>query len=180
MKAIRGLAPLASLVALSSCGIPATGVVEAGGPASGIPPVTQVYFVHGDTLVAVPRSTAYPSDAGAALRLLMLGPTSAEAGKRLTTEIPGLPTSAPHPPPTADEAGDPSTDALPVTVNGDTLTVELPSGMRPLSHMATRQLICTAAAAHRLGTPSAGPVTVRITSDSGWRATGADEDCPEP
>lgn len=180
MKPTRGLTLLASLIALSSCGIPATGVVEAGGPASGIPPITQIYFVHGDTLVAVPRSTAYPGDAGAALRLLMLGPTSAEAGRGLTTEVPGLPTSEPLPPPTADESRDPASDALAVTVNGDTLSAELPPGMPALTRTATRQLICTTAAAHRLGNPSAAPVTVRITSGSGWHAEKSDEDCPEP
>ncbi|GKQ35514.1 hypothetical protein [Streptomyces sp. A012304] len=180
MKATRGLPLLASLLALSSCGIPATGVVEAGDPASGVRPVTQVYFVRGDTLVAVPRTTAYPTDAGAALGLLMLGPTSAEAAGRLTTEMPGLPTSAPLPPPTADELRAPASDPLAVTVNGDTVTVELPSQMSALTRTATRQLICTAAAAHRLGTPSAGPVTVRITKDSGWHTKGSDENCPAP
>jgi hypothetical protein len=100
MKATRGLLLLASLLALSSCGIPATGVVEAGDPASGIPPVTQVYFVA--------------------------------------------------------------------------------SGMRALTRTATRQVICTAGAAHRLGTPAAGPVTVLIASDSGRHAEGSDEDCPAP
>ncbi|MYS91096.1 MULTISPECIES: hypothetical protein [Streptomyces] len=180
MKAVRALALLTSLFALSSCGIPTTGVVEAGGPASGIPPITRVYFVHGDTVVAVPRSIAYPSDPGAALRLLMLGPTSAEARKGLTTEVPGLPTSAPLPPPTAGEWRDLSSDAPAVTVNGDTLSVELPSGIGALRRLATRQLICTAAAAHHLGKPSAGPVTVRVASDSGWHAMGSDEDCPVP
>ncbi|MFI8895781.1 hypothetical protein [Streptomyces paradoxus] len=180
MKAVRALALLTSLFALSSCGIPTTGVVEAGGPASGIPPITQVYFVRGDTLVAVPRSIAYPSDPGAALRLLMLGPTSAEARQGITTEVPGLPTSTPVPTPTADESRDPSSDAPAVTVNGDTLTVKLPSGISGLERTATRQLICTAAAAHLLGRPSAGPVTVQVAGDSGWRATGSDEDCPVP
>ena len=44
MKALRSV-PLLTLLALTSCGIPATGVVEAGGPASGTLPMTRVYFV---------------------------------------------------------------------------------------------------------------------------------------
>ena len=59
MKALHRV-PLLALLALTSCGIPATGVVEAGGPASGVLPLTPVYFVEGGRLVPVPRNTGRP------------------------------------------------------------------------------------------------------------------------
>jgi len=174
MKALHRV-PLLALLALTSCGIPATGVVEAGGPASGVVPITPVYFVSGGRLVAMPRETDLPGDPAAALRLLMDGPASAETGKRLRTEVPGLPSLAP----TTDEASAaPVPDAPSVSANGDTLTVRLPAGMDALSDVATVQIICTAAAAHRLTASSTEPVTVEVTDGGGRRVRGSDEDCP--
>ncbi|MBE8470632.1 hypothetical protein [Streptomyces justiciae] len=189
MKAARRLALLAvpALLALASCDIPTTGVVEAGEPASGIRPVTPVYFVRDGTLVAVPRTTAWPGDAGEAVRLLLRGPTPGEAGKRLTTAIrgrrsvPASPTSAPSEPPTdapTDLQWQTPTDEPTADVRGDRLTLRLPLGTGPLTRMATRQVICTAAAAHRVTAPSAAPVTVEVTDGSGWHAGGSDEGCP--
>ncbi|PWI20972.1 hypothetical protein DI272_42765 [Streptomyces sp. Act143] len=152
-----------ALLALSSCGIPATGVVEAGGPASGITPVTSVYFVQNGTLVAVPRTTAFPGDAAAALELLIGGPTFDEARKRLGTAMPRP--RAPAAPPT-------------VTGRGDALLVKLPPGMGPLADLATRQVICTAAAARHLTDESAATVTIEVTDSRGRRVRGTDEGCP--
>jgi len=198
MNAPRRLALLAvpALLALASCDIPTTGVVEAGEPASGIRPITPVYFVYDDALVAVPRTTAYPGDAGEAVGLLLQGPTPAEAGKRLTTEIrerreipasPAPSTAEPEwqpalgEPPTdapTDLQAQPPTDAPTADVHGDRITLRLPRGTGPLNPVATRQVICTAAGAHRITTESAAPVTVKVTDGSGWRATGTDEGCP--
>jgi hypothetical protein len=67
-----------------------------------------------------------------------------------------------------------------VTVRGGALSIELPTGMGRLTRLATRQLICTAAAAHRLTTPSAAPLRADVSDGSGWHATGSDERCPAP
>ncbi|SNX56610.1 hypothetical protein SAMN06272735_1063 [Streptomyces sp. TLI_55] len=198
MNAPRRLALLAvpALLALASCDIPTTGVVEAGEPASGIRPITPVYFVYDDALVAVPRTTAWPGNAGDAVRLLLRGPTPGEAGKRLATEIPERRATPAAPAPTATEpaASDPPrpsptdaptdlqgqtpTDDPTADVRGDRITLRLPLGTGPLNPLATRQVICTAAGAHRVTAPSAAPVTVEVTDGSGWHATGTDEDCP--
>ncbi|MFJ6086732.1 hypothetical protein ACIQI8_35635 [Streptomyces sp. NPDC092369] len=187
MKATHRLPLLVapSLLALSACGIPATGVVEAGGPASGIASVASVYFVRdGGALVAVPRTTAEPGDAGTALDLLLLGPTDREQSEGLASEVPGMPSVAPVPTSKADavdgrsdETGD---DAPTVTVRDDTLSIELPGGMGRLTGLAIRQLICTAAAAHRVATQSANPVTVDVTSVYGQQTRGSDKGCPDP
>ncbi|MGW3954825.1 hypothetical protein ACWEKM_28715 [Streptomyces sp. NPDC004752] len=188
MKAAHRLALLTvpALFGLCACGIPATGVVEAGGPASGIVPVTPVYFVRDGALVAVERPTARPGDAGAALEMLFAGPTPAEAVGNLSTEVPGTPTAALMPPggallspATAYPGTEKSAaDGTTVSVKGDALAIRLPADFGRLSRLATRQLICTAAAAHRIGEPSADTVTVTLSSGSGWRAEGTDENCP--
>ncbi|MET9790107.1 hypothetical protein [Streptomyces canus] len=179
MKALRSV-PLLSLLALTSCGIPATGVVEAGGPASGTLPLTPVYFVENGALVAMPRTTERPGDPEAALRLLMAGPLEGEGSlDGLLTEVPGPATSAPLPTATADAAGQPSSDAPTVTVEGSTMTIGLPPGMDRLSDTGVRQMICTAAAAYRLTRPSDATVTAEVTDGGGWRVTASDEGCPE-
>ncbi|WP_329341923.1 hypothetical protein OG866_38220 [Streptomyces sp. NBC_00663] len=202
MKARHRLTLLAvpALLALASCDIPTTGVVEAGEPASGITPVTPLYFVHDGTLVAVPRTTAWPGNPGEAVRLLLRGPTPGEAGKRLTTEIrgrPAEPTQAPSaaeperrtPSPTDPQQQTPTgaptdlpwqtpTDVPGADVRGDRITLRLPLGTGPLNRAATRQVICTAAGAHRVTAPSAAAVTVEVTDGSGWHADGTDEGCP--
>ncbi|MGI5441096.1 hypothetical protein ACQEV4_28075 [Streptomyces shenzhenensis] len=174
MKAGHRLALLTvpALLGLCSCGIPATGVVEAGGPASGIEPVTPVYFLRDGALVAVPRATADPGDAGAALDLLLLGPAPVEGAGGLSTEVPGtLPATSPVPENTS--AAGPT-----VSVKGDTVGIRLPPGFDRLSRLAAEQLICTAAAAHRIGAPSADTVTVTVSTGSGRQAEGTDGDCP--
>ncbi|MFE2215354.1 hypothetical protein ACFW93_25805 [Streptomyces canus] len=179
MKALRSV-PLLTLLALTSCGIPATGVVQAGGPASGTLPMTQVYFVENGALVAMPRTTELPGDPEAALRLLMAGPLEGEGRLGgLLTEVPGLPTSAALPTATADAPGKPSSDAPTVTVEGATMTIELPPGMDTLSDTGVRQMICTAAAAYRLTRPSVDAVTAEVTDGAGRRVRGSDEGCPD-
>ncbi|MEU6357557.1 hypothetical protein ABZ896_51065 [Streptomyces sp. NPDC047072] len=164
-----------SLLALSGCGIPATGVVEAGAPASGITPVTPVYLLLADRLVAVPRTTEFPGDVQAAVDLLLLGPTSEEVARGLSTEVRARPTVAPDP---AGAPRQPSPAAPTVSVRDDALTIELPSGTGPLSDVATRQVICTAAAAHRLTDRATASVTAVVGESGRWRATGTDESCP--
>ncbi|MFE3032797.1 hypothetical protein ACFXKY_14265 [Streptomyces canus] len=180
MKALRRV-PLLALLALTSCGIPATGVVQAGGPASGTLPQTPVYFVEKNgALVATTRTTELPGDPEAALRLLMAGPLAGEGQlDGLFTEVPGLPTAAAVPPATAGAPGKPSSDIPRVTLEGSTMTIELPPGMDTLSDTGVRQMICTAAAAYRLTRPSVDAVTAEVTDGAGRRVRGSDEGCPD-
>ncbi|MFF7639950.1 hypothetical protein [Streptomyces canus] len=180
MKALRRV-PLLALLALTSCGIPATGVVQAGGPASGTLPQTPVYFVEKNgALVTMPRTTELPGDPEAALRLLMAGPLEGEGRLGgLFTEVPDLPTSAALPTATADVPGKLSSDAPTVTVEGNAMTIELPPGMDTLSDTGVRQMICTAAAAYRLTRPSVDAVTAEVTDGAGGRVRGSDEGCPD-
>ncbi|MEU0945306.1 hypothetical protein ABZ379_21310 [Streptomyces canus] len=180
MKALRRV-PLLALLALTSCGIPATGVVQAGGPASGTLPQTRVYFVEKNgALVATPRTTELPGDPEAALRLLMAGPLEGEGRLGgLFTEIPGLPTSAALPTATAGAPGKPASDAPTVTVKGSTMTIEIPPGVDTLSDTGVRQMICTAAAAYRLTRPSVDTVTAEVTDGAERRVRGSDEGCPD-
>ncbi|MER6532050.1 hypothetical protein [Streptomyces sp. NPDC001508] len=180
MKATRRLVPLLApaLFALTACGIPATGVVQAGGPASGIVPATPVYFVRDGALVAVSRTTPSPGDVRAAVELLFAGPTPAEGLGSLSTEVPGAPAAVPPAPGGAFAVpGKTPADTPTVSVKGDTITVRLPGGIDRLSRLATRQLVCTAAAAHRIGTPSADTVTVTM-SVGRWHARATDGNCP--
>jgi hypothetical protein len=166
MKALRCVA-LLTLLALTSCGIPATGVVEAGGPASGTLPMTRVYFVANGALVAMPRTTEMPGDPEAALQLLTAGPLAGEEGRtgRLSTDVPGIPTAMAPPPATDGPGKAASPDTFTVTVKSDAMTIRLPLGMDRLSGTGVRQIVCTAAAAYRDG--------------GGWQATASDENCPE-
>jgi hypothetical protein len=68
---------------------------------------------------------------------------------------------------------------LTTSVKGDALSIQLPLGMGGLSGVATEQLICTAAAALRITTPSADRVTADVTDGSGRHAKGSDEHCPD-
>ncbi|MEU0408302.1 hypothetical protein ABZ307_10885 [Streptomyces griseorubiginosus] len=185
MKALHRV-PLLALLALTSCGIPATGVVEAGGPASGVLPLTPVYFVEDGRLVPVPRNTGRPGDPTEALRLLMAGPLAGEGRiDGLSTEVPALPTAMAVPSAASDAPGSPPSDGPgaigtpQVAVRGDTMTIQLPAGMDTLSDTGVRQLVCTAAAAHRLNHPSDAPLTAEVTGGGGWRVSGSDEDCPD-
>ncbi|MET7692898.1 hypothetical protein ABZT06_33885 [Streptomyces sp. NPDC005483] len=179
MKALRRV-PLLTLLALTSCGIPATEVVQAGGPASGTLPLTPVYFVENGALVATSRTTELPGDPEAALQLLMAGPLAGEGRLGdLSTEVPDLPTSVPAPTAAADGPGTPPSDGPTVTVQGSTMTIRLAPGMDTLSDTGVRQMICTAAAAYRLTRPSVGSVTAEVMDAAGRRVRGSDEGCPD-
>ncbi|MFF7052889.1 hypothetical protein ACFY94_31520 [Streptomyces griseorubiginosus] len=185
-------APLLALLALTSCGIPATGVVEAGGPASGALPLTPVYFVENGRLVAMQRNTGRPGDPTDALRLLWDGPLAGEGGTdrldSLTTELPALPTAMALPSVATDvpgsplsdpsgAAGNPASDTPTVTVAGNTMTIRLPAGMSGLSDLGVRQLVCTATAAYRLTRPSAPSLTAAVTG-GGHLVRMSDARCP--
>ncbi|MGW0870483.1 hypothetical protein ACWD3Z_08275 [Streptomyces sp. NPDC002740] len=200
MRAVRRalLLCVPALCALVSCGIPATGVVEAGGPAHGIVPMVRVYFVENGSLVAVPRRPVGTVDAESAVKSLLEGPTEAERAKRLTTLLPpptAAPTIAPIPvasmPPATDPSGGPAAEApasatVSVSVNARSgvVSMQLHDFSEELTDLAMAQLVCTAAEAQRttdtgtsVGTGT-GAVTVKVTNALGRSVEGTDERCP--
>ncbi|MFD7934230.1 hypothetical protein ACFV4T_06795 [Streptomyces sp. NPDC059755] len=199
MRGVRRVVLLCvpALWALVSCGIPATGVVEAGGPAHGLVPMLRVYLVENGSLVAVPRRPADAVDAESAVMNLLEGPTETERAKRLTTLLPPLtaaPTSAPTPlasvPPTPGPSGGSVAEAaasaaVSVNARNGVVSIHLRYVSEELSDLATAQLICTAAEAQRTtdtgtGTgPGAEAVTVKVTNARGRSVEGSDERCPE-
>ncbi|MFE9611180.1 hypothetical protein [Streptomyces sp. NPDC006012] len=181
MKATHRVALLiaSAMLALSACGIPETGVVQAGGPASGIPPKTPVYFIRGGALVAAFLPTDRPGDAEAALGLLAAGPSPVGASGPLSSDVPSAASAAAR---RATAVPKQAARGVPtVSVRGDALSIRLPSGFGKLSRLGTEQLICTAAAAHRIGQPAGDQVavTVTVSGDGGWHAEGTDEGCPD-
>ncbi|MFG3297015.1 hypothetical protein ACGF3G_50635 [Streptomyces sp. NPDC048179] len=182
------LLPVAAVCALTSCGIPTTGVVQAGGPAVGIGPATRLYFVRDGALVGVRRGTDAPGDVESALRDLLRGPTDAELGKGLTTRLPlraGLPTAVPAVPVTGGaasavpEATGPA-DRVTVTVRDHGISVQLSVSASELGdpELAAAQLVCTAGAAQRVAAPDAEPDPVTVTAADGRRIGGASTRCP--
>ncbi|WP_075737474.1 hypothetical protein [Streptomyces acidiscabies] len=166
----RAAPALAALLALSSCGIPATGVIEAGDPASGIAPVTAVYYVRDGALSAVLRPTELPGDPDDALSLLLTLPPP---GEGFITHVKPLPTAAPDSPERA-----PQTPA--VSADGGALTVRLPDRMRQLTDLAIGQVVCTVAAARRIEAPRLSVVTVQLLAGEEQLARRTDERCPSP
>jgi hypothetical protein len=194
MRAVHRLAPLAvpTAHALSSRGIPATGVMEAGGPASGIPPASAVYFVRNGTLVAVPRRVPEVGDVETAVEALLQGPTPEERRERLTTRLtPQSPlpaTMAPANPqdgsaaPTATQLpAEVASEVVEVTTRGESVSVELPAGAGRLTSLAANQVICTAAWARllALGDAESVTVTVSVAGGEGQHVEGSGERCPD-
>jgi hypothetical protein len=117
----------ASVLTLAACGVPPSSVIEAGEPAVGMRPAVSVYFVAGDSVLAVPRPGPPGADLTTALRLLFDGPNTAET-EQFTTQLPRLP-GPPH-----------------VTMKGNIVVVGLPPGVGRLTPLATEQVVCTVAA----------------------------------
>ncbi|MCX4704405.1 hypothetical protein [Streptomyces sp. NBC_01373] len=188
MRTLRRAVLLAvpALCALASCGIPTTGVVQAGGPASGVVPTIRVYFVADDTLVAVPRRTVAPVDVESAVEVLLEGPTEAERVKRMTTllSLPGLlPTAVPAAPATDGAVPVPqevrTADLVKVTVTDDRVSIELTAAMGDVVGLAADQLICTALGAQRVADPGSEPLPVTVTGPRGRRIEGTGTSCSD-
>jgi hypothetical protein len=174
-----------ALCALASCGIPTTGVVEAGGPASGVVPTIRVYFVAGNgTLVAVPRRTVAPVDVESAVAVLLEGPTEAERVKRLTTLLP-LPGLLATPAPAATATDGPAAvpqertaDLVKVTAADDRVSIALTAAAGEVTELAADQLICTALGAQRVADPGSEPLPVTVTGPRGRPVKGTGAGCP--
>jgi hypothetical protein len=164
MRAVRLsalLLLLPALGALASCGIPTTGVVQAGGPASGVVPTVRVYFVAGGALLGVNRRLAAPVDLDSAVRVLLTGPTRAEQANGLTTLLPR------------------SLDLVKVTSGKDRVNIQLSAVPGRSAGLAAEQLICTTVAAQRVITPGTDPLPVTVTGPGGLDSRGTGTRCPK-
>ncbi|MEU3663436.1 hypothetical protein AB0E77_27400 [Streptomyces sp. NPDC032940] len=179
MNARRTLpALLTAALALSACDIPATGVVEAGEPATGVrePPgateapqepralpftTVPLYFVSDGSLVAVPRTLSGGAELGGTVLMLFKGPGPGERERGLTTELP------------------PAGAAPTIRTDGATVTVELPPDAAGLSDTAVDQLACTVAGARLRQDPELGSVQVTVEQPGGRLAGRSGDDCPD-
>lgn len=194
MKASRAAALLVGLTAaltVAACGVPPSGVIRAGDPASGMvsPAPTarmstdvSLYFLHNGDPTPYARRVVGPPDVQTAVGMLFAGPTASEA-RTASTELPRL-KAAPK-----------------VRIDdGDTVVVQLPDGIPPLSGPAMRELECTVANAPGAVLPpvtvagaatasvavpakpqSSSSVHMSIQVDGvGWTLTKSDGACPDP
>ncbi|WP_328675086.1 hypothetical protein [Streptomyces sp. NBC_00343] len=152
---------LAMALLLSGCGIPPTGIVQSGDPASGLRSGVLLYFIADDGhLVPVSREIAEPVDVRQAIGLLFAGPDDRDRMLGLTTALTRTP------PPAIN-----TQDAL--------VTLRLPAGTDPLPPLAARQLICTTAEARLTedrNTVTTG-VTVVVIEPGGQRTRGSSHGC---
>ena len=145
---------------LSGCGIPATGVVQAGDPATGVRPTAVLYFIADDQLVPVYREVTEPIHVVRAVELLIGGPDALDRQRGLTTAFTRMSTPA-------------------ISADGARVSVQLSPHTDPLVPIAARQLICTVAEARLADAPDTvrTGVTVVVTGLNGWRAQGTSHDC---
>ncbi|MFF0161368.1 hypothetical protein ACFYRY_28065 [Streptomyces sp. NPDC005263] len=179
---VRRVSPLLLLPAvLTACGIPATDVVEAGGPASGIEARVRVYLVVDGGLFGVNRSVDGRVDVRTAMDALLQGPTDQESVKGVTTELPSqvalLPTAVP-----ADGAAPAPTRVgtdgfVTVRTSDDAVQLSVIAEMDG-RNLGVAQLICTALETQRIASPGVPPKQVSLTQPDGVRTEGADVDCP--
>lgn len=161
-RSLRSALLFTTAFLLSSCGIPETGVVEAGEPATGIRPAQVLYFVGEGTLVGVRRHASGPLGIEAAVEMVFRGPDAPERSTGMTTELPTL-TAVPT-----------------VRTDGGRVSIELPSGTGPLTETAVAQLVCTVADARLLEAPDTDTTATRVTLTvpAGWQIEGSSEACP--
>ncbi|WP_328656139.1 hypothetical protein [Streptomyces sp. NBC_00334] len=169
---------LAALLPLSGCGIPQTGVVEAGEPATGVlkPGATSapsaaapeevpavkvpLYFVEDGALVAVSRIVPGTAGLGNTVLMLFEGPDRGERNRGLTTQLP------------------PSTVAPTVRADGTVVNVQLPRSAGSLTETAIDQLACTVAVARLRQDPALDRAQVTVEQPGGRLAGRSSDDCP--
>lgn len=161
-RAARAAAAAALLAGcLAACGIPTTGVVEAGEPAAGIHQQVTLYFVRAEdgALATVYRTADTHVDAGVAVGMLLKGVGVPEAKVLgVTTDLP--PASAT------------------VHTRGGTVTVDLGASPGVVSRTAVDQIVCTVRAnPDTTGPADADPPQVVVTAQGApvpWRPGGVD------
>ncbi|CAL9479502.1 hypothetical protein [Streptomyces sp. enrichment culture] len=174
MRRGAGLCAVALFMGLTGCGVPASDVIEAGAPASGMPgpaptadptepAAVPLFFLTDGELTAYPRPATDAADLASVVRLLLEGPNEKERATSATTDLPRL------------------TGAPPVTVtDGVTTTVTLPDTPTPVSREALLQLTCTVHyAAAPFPRPSGEDRTPRLhVTGTGWTMTSPTSACP--
>ncbi|MFE1199871.1 hypothetical protein ACFW6E_45505 [Streptomyces olivaceoviridis] len=165
-----------ALCALTSCGIPTTGAVEAGRPADGVVPTVRVHFVRDGALVAVPRRTTVPVGVESAVAALLRGPTLSERAKGMTTQLASPTTVPPATDGVSGESGSP--DLVRVREIGGRVFIELSPRGGKLNEVAAAQIVCTAVAAQRVASSSAEAAPVTVTDAGHRRFEGSTVRCP--
>ncbi|GHB45456.1 hypothetical protein GCM10010377_40300 [Streptomyces viridiviolaceus] len=180
-RRVRRVLPLllATAFPLSACGIPETGVVEAGEPATGVQdpagataaarnpspavPVDAVplYFVMDGSLVSVTRPVQGSAEPVSAVLMVFKGPTVQEREDGLATELPRVRTT-----PT-------------IRIDGGTVSIELPPDLGALNDTAIDQLACTAAAARLHQDPDLAVAQVTVEQPDGRLAGRSSDNCPD-
>ncbi|MGW3647892.1 hypothetical protein [Streptomyces sp. NPDC000878] len=172
-RAVRPALLLSSALLLGACGIPTTGVVGSGEPATGVRSTTTLYFTDKLGLVAVPRRIPQRPGVEAAVRLLFQGPTRSELSVGMGSLLRKL-------------KKDPT-----VRSDGARVSIELrfddpadfPVTVKPLIGNALAQVVCTAAGARHAEDPDVESVEVVIKATvrgakNQWSAEGHEETCP--
>lgn len=180
---LSGLTAVAA-VALTACGVPPSGVIETGAPASGMfspsatppskPATISLFFLRDGELMPYPRRIDDAGDLEAVVRLLFEGPAENEAATA-TTELPRL------------------TEAPRLAIDSGILFVKLPGETARLSRRAMLQLTCTvhhatspvptaapradAEADDDTASRPAAPSSLHVFGD-GWATTQPDHTCP--
>ena len=173
-----------ALGALASCGIPTTGVVEAGGPASGAVATIRVYYVADGALRGVARRVSGTVDAGAAVDVLLRGPTDAERTEGLRTLLPSVAYRPVAPLFSAAPTPDPSESAgaakwVEVSTRQGRVDIRLTVSFGSKAALAAAQLRCTVVAAELVGDPGSNPLPVTVTGPHGQVVQGAGAPCPD-
>jgi len=157
---------LPAAVLLAACGIPTTGVVQAGGAATGIrqlvPGVPMLYFVKNGLPTPVQRTTGGPDGVEAAVKAVFAGPNAQERRDGLTTELPVL-TATPT-----------------VRSSSSWVSIGLPAGTPRLNGTALQQLLCTVSSAPPAEVSRTEPmVMVYVAGPGDWRqnAEASRRDC---
>ncbi|MEV1000668.1 hypothetical protein [Nonomuraea sp. NPDC050202] len=127
------VAVLVAVAALAGCGIADTGVLPAGEPARGglttdSSSLLRVYFVTPEGTWPVSRPAPAGDRLQHAMDALLAGPTAAERGRGLVTELP------------------PASRRVRARTAGGRVELRLPWLVRDLRPVAVSQLVCTAAA----------------------------------
>ncbi|MFF1478287.1 GerMN domain-containing protein [Streptomyces sp. NPDC058301] len=161
MRGARAVALLLPALFLATgCGVQGSGVVEVGDPATvhlapDYADGTALYFQGPGGLVPVVRSVKTAGQQGAAILLLLNGPTEAEKDVGLTTQLPNY------------------YGGLGMSTEGDEVRIRLERPVRDLTALAQQQLVCTAAHA----TTREGASAVKVTVD-GPDTRLAPQSCP--
>ncbi|MGY1499921.1 hypothetical protein ACW4TU_25650 [Streptomyces sp. QTS52] len=171
-RAVRPALLVASALLLGACGIPTTGVVGSGEPATGIRSTMTLYFPGKGGLIAVTRRTPQRPGVVAAVRLLFQGPTSSEQRAGMATLLP-----KPKEDPTV------RADGAKVSIElGFTDRVDFANAAKTLPGDALAQLACTVVSARHAEDPDVESVevfvkaTMKATEDQ-WNVEGHSATC---